>query len=84
MQVVPLNYCSFRKNDKTLVLSSEFCGMPREFVVKSHVTGKEVKFIPVTYGDPLYDEDGWDGEMSIYRPVIDLPNVDHLVIINEY
>ena len=29
-----------------------------------------------------FDEDQWDGEQQVYRPVGDVKNVDHLVIYN--
>jgi cobalt-zinc-cadmium efflux system membrane fusion protein len=31
-------------------------------------------------GDPLFCEDGWDGEQQIYRPIRDIKNVEYLVI----
>jgi len=58
--------------------------MPSSFFVKSHKTGKEVHFVPVTPDDPLFDYDGWDGEQQIYRPVGHCPNVDYMVIYNQY
>lgn len=37
--------------------------------VKSHRTGKVVKFERVSVNDPLFDQDGWDGEQMVYRAV---------------
>ena len=81
---VSLNRCEYDKKRKVLKLASEFFGMPQTFFVKSHHTGKEIQFVPVTYDDVLFDEDGWDGEQMIYRPVGNVPNVDHMVIYNQY
>lgn len=82
--VVGLKYCEYEKNRKVLKLASEFFGMPNEFFVKSHHTGKEVRFKTVDENDVLFDPDGWDGEMAVYRPVGNVPNVDHLVIYHAY
>ena len=81
---VPLSRCEFDKNRKVLKLASEFFGMPSTFFVKSHHTGKEVRFVPVTPADVLFDQDGWDGEQQVYRPVGNVPGVDHMVIFNQY
>lgn len=81
---VSLELCEFDKNRKILKLASEYFGMPRSFFVKSHHTGKEVRFVAIGSEDILSDEDGWDGEMQIYRPTTTVPNVDHMVIYNEW
>lgn len=81
---VSLARCEYDKTRKVLKLSSEYFGMPPSFFVKSHITGKSVMFVPVKPGDPLFDEDGWDGEQCIYRPVGELKTVDYMVIYNEY
>ena len=81
---VSLKYCEYDKARKVLTLASEFFGMPQKFVVVSHYTGNEVLFTPVRHGDPLCDEDGWDGEMQIYRPVHNVPGVDHMVIYHAW
>lgn len=81
---VSLDRCEYDKTRKVLKLASEYFGMPREFFVKSHHTGKEVRFTPVNEHDVLFDEDGWDGEMCIYRPVGNVPNVDHMVIYHAW
>ena len=84
LPVVELSLCEYDKKRKILKLASEYFGMPRSFWVKSHHTGKSVRFIPVGITDPLYDEDGWDGEQQLYRPIGDAPNVDHMVIYHQY
>lgn len=86
MQTVPLQHCEYDKQRKVLKLASEFFagGFPSCFNVHSHHTGKDLKFIPINEHDPLFDQDQWDGEMAIYRPVTDVPNVDHLVIYHQW
>jgi hypothetical protein len=81
---VPLEKCTYNKNRKVLTLASEYFGMPSTFNVVSHHTGKVIRFIPVNPDDSLFDQDQWDGEQQIYRPVGNVPNVDHMVIYNEY
>ena len=81
---VDLKLCEYDKSRKVLKLASEYFGMPLTFFVKSHRTGKEVRFEPVNPADVLYDQDLWDGEQQIYRPLRNLPGVDHLVIYNQY
>jgi cupin superfamily acireductone dioxygenase involved in methionine salvage len=81
---VDLKYCEYDKTRKVLKLASEYFGMPREFFVRSHHTGKEVRFVVVGIDDKLFDVDQWDGEQQIYRPVGNVPNVDHMVIYHAY
>jgi hypothetical protein len=80
---VSLKLCEYDKSRKVLKLASKYFGMPRTFYVKSHHTGKEVRFTAVTVHDVLCDEDGWDGEMQIYRPLGNVPGVDHMVIYHQ-
>ena len=87
MQNIPtvdLKLCEYDKERRVLKMASEYFGMPLTFFVRSHHTGKEVRFVPVTPADVLFDQDQWDGEQQIYRPVEHLPNVDRLVIYNQY
>lgn len=81
---VDLKFCDFDKKHKVLRLASEYFGMPPEFFVVSHHTGKEVRFKVVDEHDVLFDPDGWDGELCIYRPVGNIPNVNYLVIYHAY
>lgn len=81
---VPLQLCEYNKSRRVLKLASEYFGMPKTFIVKSHHTGKDVRFIPVGPEDKLFDEDQWDGEMQVYRPIGNVPGVDHMVIYNQY
>lgn len=81
---VDLYRCIHRKEEKYLTLVSEYMGMPLTFNVRSHHTGRVVRFVPVNPADPLYDEDHWDGEQQIYRPVEKLPNVEYMVIYNQW
>ena len=66
---VDLARCEYDKSRKVLKLASEYFGMPLTFFVRSHHTGREVRFVPVTPADVLFDQDGWDGEQQIYRPL---------------
>ena len=81
---VSLEVCDYDKSRKVLKLTSDFIGMPSEFFVKSHHTGKVVRFTPVGEYDKLFDQDQWDGEQQIYRPIGNVPGVDHFVIFNAY
>jgi len=78
--VVSLEVCEYRKDKRVLLMSDSHIGMPLTFFVKSHYTGKEVRFIPVKPTDVLFDPDQWDGEQQIYRPLHSIPGVDHMVI----
>ena len=82
--MVDLKFCEYDKARKVLKLASEYFGMPKNFAVRSHHTGRTVMFESVQPGDPLWDEDGWDGEQCIYRPVVPLRNVEYMVIYNQY
>ena len=83
---VPLKYCDYHKPSKRLIVSSEyFAGsFPRDFFVESEKTGKVVRFVKIGPEDKLFNEDQWDGEQSIYRPMGDVPTVDHLVVVHHY
>jgi hypothetical protein len=81
---ISLKFCEYDKERKVLKLTSEHFGMPLTFFVESHHTGKQVRFVPVAPADKLFDQDQWDGEQQIYRPVGDVPNIDHMVIYNAY
>ena len=82
-RMVSTAQCDYDKQRKVLSLPSEVIGMPLTFWVRSHHTGKIVRFVPVNPADRLYDQDGWDGEQQIYRPIVAVPNVDHMVIYND-
>ena len=86
MNKVSLSKCTFNKADRSLTLSSEFVGMPMSLHIESHHTGRVVQFNVVGENDPLFDQDGWDGEMQIYRPARnEAPmHVKYLVIRNEH
>lgn len=81
---ISLNECEYDKKRKVLNLASEYIGMPLEFDVVSHHTNKTVRFTAVRPGDALFDEDGWDGECCVYRPVSFIPNVEYMVIYNQW
>ena len=84
MKQVSLDRCEYIKGQKQLRLASEYFGMPERFEVVSHLTNRIVEFMTVPRGHPLYDEDGWDGEMCVYQPVDHLKNVESLVIYHAY
>lgn len=81
---IELSKCEYLKHMKVLGLASEYMGMPKTFNVRSHYTGKVVRFVTVQPGDHLFNEDGWDGEQQIYRPVDRVPNVEYMVIYHQY
>ena len=81
---IPLKFCEYDKERKVLKLASEYFGMPSTLFVESHHTGKQVRFVPVTPADKLFDPDQWDGEQQIYRPLGDVPGVDHMVIYHAW
>ena len=81
---VSLKLCEYDKERKVLKLASEYFGMPLSFFVESHHTGKVVRFAPVTPANKLFDPDQWDGEQQIYRPLGDVPGVDHMVIYHAW
>lgn len=83
---VALKLCEYDKKRKVLKLASEYFGMPREFFVESHHTGRVVRFVSVGPEDVLFDQDQWDGEQQIYRPADGelKARVDHLVIYNQW
>lgn len=81
---VDMSLCEYDKARKLLKLASEHIGMPRTFFVKSHHTGKVVRFAAVGPEDVLFCPDQWDGEMQVYRPIGNVPNVDRMVIYNQW
>jgi hypothetical protein len=87
METIPcvsLAVCEYNKTNGSLVLSNGYIGMPSKFQVKSHKTGKVVTFIPVTHGDRLFDEDQWDGEQQVYRPIEHIDSVEYCIITRNY
>ena len=81
---VDLKICEYDKTRRVLKMASEYMGMPSQFYVVSHKTGKEFRFVAVGPEDVLFDQDQWDGEQQIYRPVGHYPTVDHMVIYHQY
>lgn len=81
--VYNLNQCNYFKDKKRLLLNSSITkGFPPSLWISSDHTRRLVEFKAVQPGDPLWDQDGWDGEQCIYRPSWHLPNVECLVIFN--
>jgi len=86
---VSLKHCDYVKERRQLRLASEFFAgcFPKEFFVESHHTGRVVRFTVVGPEDKLFDQDQWDGEMMIYRPVggeSAIQKVDHLVVEHQW
>lgn len=40
---------------------------PTSVFLTSQWTKQTIEFVPVGEDDPLFDQDGWDGEQQIYR-----------------
>lgn len=80
---VSLKLCDFNSKNRVLTLGSNVIGLPKTFKVVSHKTGRAIRFAPVNPGDPLFDQDQWDGEQQIYRPVESNSGVDHMIIYRE-
>jgi len=53
---------------------------PQKIYLKSQWTGKTLEFNPLTYDDPKFDQDGWDGEQMIYRAVSSDPKKRELTL----
>ena len=81
---VTLDKCEFVSDRGVLKLASEHVGMPAKLRVRSHKTGRSVMFHAVQPGDPMWDQDGWDGEQCIYRPAESDTRVNYLVIYHQY
>jgi len=82
VRVISSRLCQYDAKRQVLTLESKHIGMPLTFIVESAKTGKQVRFTPVTPADVLFDQDQWDGEQQVYRPVGNVEGVDHLVIYN--
>ena len=78
--VVDLKFCEYDKTRRVLKLASEYVGMPLTFFVRSHHTGKEVRFVPVTPADVLFDQDQWDGEQMVYKTKGPTNKAEYLVL----
>ncbi len=64
-------YVRYDTKTKNLMIKSDaFKGQfPWDIQVKSEKTGRVVRFVKVQPGDFDFNEDQWDGEMSIYKTV---------------
>jgi hypothetical protein len=81
---ISLRFCSYDKHRKQLSVASELVGMPPELMIRSHHTDRVMYFKTIGQDHPLFDHDGWDGEQSIYEPVIPDARVETLVIYHQY
>lgn len=83
---ITLKQCHYDKMNRQLVIASKLFGgkFPSQFMVQSHHTGKEVRFVVVQPTDVLFDQDQWDGEQQVYRPMGDVPRVECAVVYHQY
>lgn len=90
MTYLDLSLCEFHPDRGQLSVRREDlprdptrCGFPREILVHSHHTGRELLFRPIGPGHRLFDEDYWDGEQQIYEHSDNLvKKVTTLVVYN--
>jgi len=75
-----LSLFDWNKDRGSLVMRNYNHPFPNEFMVRSHRTGKEVRFVRVSMYDVLYDQDMWDGEQMLYRPTGLVPNVNYAAL----
>jgi hypothetical protein len=82
--VISLSDCTWFKDRKVLTYpsSSTVRVGTKQFFVKSHTTGREIRFAVINEYDKLFDQDQWDGEQQIYRPTTTCA-VDHLIVYNQ-
>ena len=53
---------------------------PSELMVLSHISGRNVKFVPIPPEHPEFDQDQWDGEQMVYYTKESGVNVKTLVL----
>ena len=82
--VIDLKHFEYVKQFKQLRIPSEFCGFPSSFSVRSHHTGKVVDFVPLDQNDADWNEDGWDGEIAVYKPTKPVPGVQRAVFYHAW
>jgi hypothetical protein len=81
LPMVKLNLSQFKFDKDRGILSKVENGcFPRELIVVSHHTGRKMKFTPIQFEHPMYDEDHWDGEQAIYEPTEQDTNVKVLIL----
>jgi hypothetical protein len=91
VMAVPLDKCSyFPKTKKLFVPLSALKSTtgesryPKSFFVRSHFTNNLLEFKVIGTGDPLYDQDQWDGEIMVYRPHSGVASkIDYAVLAHE-
>lgn len=64
--IIPFTRFEYRRAQKTLQLSSEPYGTPREFFVESPRTGRIVRFVPDE--QDMLAHEFYDGEARSYMP----------------
>jgi len=91
VMAVPLDKCTYFPNMKKLFVPLNAVKgatgqgrYPSSFFVRSHFTNKLLEFKTIEEGDPLFDQDQWDGEMQVYRPRNGvLSKIDYAVVAHE-
>ena len=78
--LIDLDDCLYNKENKTLTVHQTRVGYVSLIRIRSARTGAIIDFAPIKEDDPLFDHDGWDGEMAIYRPTKTLSTVDRLIV----
>lgn len=85
MQTIFLSDCRYNKDKRMLEIPySVLREYPVQFLVRSQTTCKEVRFSVIGPEDSMYDEDQWDGEQKIYRPIGNVPTVEYAVVSHFY
>lgn len=82
--VIDLALFEYSRARKTLQLSSEPYGIPADFFVRSHKTGRVVHFVPDI--DDMMANEHYDGEAASYKPAAgEAPcGIIRAFIVNQY
>jgi hypothetical protein len=82
--VIDLALFDYSKKKHTLQISSEPFGIPRDFFVKSHKTGRVVHF--VSDEEDMLAHEFYDGEAASYKPAAhEAPcSIIRAFIVNQY
>jgi hypothetical protein len=91
VMAVPLDKCSYFPKTKKLFVplsalkaTTGASRYPKSFFVRSHFTNRLLEFKTVGPGDPLFDQDQWDGEIMVYRPSNGVASkIDYAVVAHE-
>jgi hypothetical protein len=89
---ISLEHCKFYKDSGKLMLHTDTVlahgykqAFPRDVWISSPHTGRTIRFSVVGPEDVLFDQDQWDGEQQVYRPLSTLPsNKVNFLVIHRY